>query len=169
MMKFVRSSWESYHIWTVLRIQHVDGVFEEEGSVCHLQLLQGVVTWTIMLVVLENLNNDKTSIEVFFILFCLFCFSFKKKWTQYTLWSVNQKVFLLRTCAVYIAPGSKIYSLWSGYTSNRLQITTDYEATRRICLRKSTVMLTQNQYGQYHKTIGFISVLFRSQRRPQSG
>lgn len=29
-------------------------------------------------------------------------------------------------------------------------------------------MLTQNQYGQYHKTIGFISVLFRSQRRPHS-
>lgn len=59
MMKFARSSWENFHIWTVLRIHHVDGAFEEEGSECHLQLLQGVVTWTIMVVALQSVSNSK--------------------------------------------------------------------------------------------------------------
>lgn len=61
MMKFARSSWESFRIWMVLRIHHVDGAFEEEGSVCHLQLLQGVVTWAIMLVALQNVSNSKNT------------------------------------------------------------------------------------------------------------
>lgn len=59
MMKFARSSWENFRIWMVLRIHHVDGAFEEEGSVCHLQLLQGVVTWTVMSIALQSVSNSK--------------------------------------------------------------------------------------------------------------
>lgn len=40
----------------------MDGAFEEEGSVYHLQLLQGVVVRAIMLIVSESVNSGKTSI-----------------------------------------------------------------------------------------------------------
>lgn len=100
MMKFARSSWENCRIWTVLRIQHVDGAFEEEGSVCHLQLLQGVVTCAITLIALESENNGKTNTVQKKII---------KKIT-YTSWSANQNVFLLITGVVYGVPGSLIYS-----------------------------------------------------------
>lgn len=40
----------------------MDGALEEEGSVCHLQLLQGMVNAVIMLIALETVNNHKTDI-----------------------------------------------------------------------------------------------------------
>lgn len=43
----------------------MDGAFEEEGSVCHLQLLQGVVARAIMLIVLESVNSGKASVVHF--------------------------------------------------------------------------------------------------------
>lgn len=142
MMKFARSSWENCRIWTVLKIPHVDGAFEEEGSVSHLQLLQGGVTWATMLIALKSVNNGKPNKVLY---------KKKKKETHIDIMVRKTKCFSSSNlCGLCCATFSDLqftgYSGW--YRSIKQQIRADYEASERIFLGKNTVMLAQNWYGQ---------------------